>query len=148
MNNTRRGFLRNLGAALAGAAAVGTIASDAEAAAPVVSEPVKVSEPQIVYRDIPTFDEVFAKVKEKKELNDTEVLVFVGEFTLAAHKIDIPTIRKLREQGFAGNCYDAIKSIHPNNTAIDYWAALHSNVKNLEKVYKHVEGTLWYTVYL
>ena len=60
MNNTRRGFLRNLGAALLSSAAVGTVASDAKASVPVVSEPVKAPEPQIVYRDIPTFDEVLS----------------------------------------------------------------------------------------
>ena len=142
MNNARRGFLRNIGAVLAGTAAVGTVASVAEASDPVVSEPVKTPEPQIVYRDIPTFDEVLAKVKENKDLNDIEVLVFVGEFTMVAHKVDLPEIRKLREQGLTGNCLDVYSSAHLNKTAIDYWCAIRDNVKNLVKVHNQIESTI------
>ena len=143
MSNNRRGFLRNLGAVLAGAAAVGTVASDAEASVSVVSEPVKAPEPQIVYRDIPTFDEVLVKAKEGKELNDIEVLVFVGELTLAAHKIDIPERRKLCEQGTTAGFYDMINAVHPNKSAIYYWSVLHNNVNNLVKVHRHAASTVF-----
>ena len=95
---------------------------------------------------IPTFDEVLAKAKDNKNLNDLEVLVFVGEFTLVANKVDFPEKRELMRQGITCGFAGMIIDKYHNKSAMYYWYCLYPNVRNIVVIHKHLEATLLHII--
>lgn len=149
IKNNRRGFLSNIGIAIAGAAATAVVVPQIAKA----TTQSNTTEPNVnTVNGNPTFEDCYQKVLRQDPLTELEGMIYSSEMNRLAWASDIAVVRNLRatctnEKEF-NEKFDAHKS--SRNSLFFYWSALHypnptldDNLnRNIINVHKYVCVTI------
>ena len=148
-NKNRRGFLKNIGIAIAGAATTAVIA-------PQIAEAITQSNTSDSNQSsvnatngLPSFEDCYQKVLRKEILTEIEVIIYSSKMNKLAWESDTQILSNLRSTCSSEQEFEEQKLLHisSKNSIMYYWCALPNNmndksVQNLIQVHKYVVNSI------